>query len=264
MSIRDVWPLFASGAGMMLVAVGAVLLWWRISRVQPRWFWIGAAVWSLAVALKILCALVSNKPILHALKELPQPLYVALGAGFIGVQSSVFEMGLTLLAVMIWRQWGRDADRAITIGLGAGAIEAFLLSIGPIATATVLMAGASQDAGKIWSGVEEVASITPLYWLAGPAERTIAILCHASTRALVILGFSKGRPTLVIWGFLLFTLLDGVAGGVHVAGLLGKVSLWWIELAIFPCAVVSIPILAWCRHRWPSGETLTGKAASSG
>jgi hypothetical protein len=32
------------------------------------------------------------------------------------------------------------------------------------------------------------ASTTPLIWLIGSVERMIAILCHASTRALILLG----------------------------------------------------------------------------
>ncbi len=37
-------------------------------------------------------------------------------------------------------------------------------------------------------------------------------------------------------GFLIFTLLDGLAGGFHVAGMIGQISVWWIELAILPFA----------------------------
>jgi hypothetical protein len=251
MSFKDPWPLVASGIGMMIVTVVAVLLWWRIARVQGRWYWVGAGLWTVAVVLKVICALLSNKPMLTTLKELPHPIYVALGGLFVGVQSSVFEMGLTLLAVLIWRQLGRDAGRAITIGVGAGAFEAFLLGIAPVATAALLMLGLLPDADKISAELAKVAATTPLYWLAGPVERITAILCHASTRALVFLGVSKKKYALVFWGFVLFTLLDGLAGGVHVAGLIGKISMWWVELAILPFAIVSVPILAWCYRRWP-------------
>ena len=255
MSANDLWPLFASGFGMMIVAIVAVVLWQRIARVQIRWYWVGAGLWTVAVALKVVCALLSNVPVLNTLKGLPHPIYVALGALFVGVQSSVFEMGLTLLAVLIWRQLGQDAGRAITIGVGAGAFEAFLLGIGPVAAAIVLMVGQGPEVEKVQGQIGAVAAITPLYWLAGPVERIIAILCHASTRALILLGVSKRRYLLVLWGFLIFTSLDGVAGGVHVAELVGKISVWWIELAILPFALVSIPILNWCYRRWPKEKS---------
>ncbi len=252
MSANDLWPLFASGFGMMIVAVVAVVLWQRIARVQIRWYWVGAGLWTVAVAMKVVCALLSNAPVLSTLKGLPHPLYVALGALFVGVQSSVFEMGLTLMAVLVWRQLGRDAGRAITIGVGAGAFEAFLLGMAPVVATTVALTvvqGPEMDKAK--AQLAALAATTPLFWLIGPVERTIAILCHASTRALILLGVSKKRYLLIVWGFLLFTLLDGVAGGVHVAGLMGKISIWWIELAILPFAVVSLPILIWCHRRWP-------------
>jgi hypothetical protein len=95
-------------------------------------------------------------------------------------------------------------------------------------------------------------------------ERITAILCHASTRALVLLGVSKKRYMLVFWGFLIFTLLDGVAGGVHVAGLMGKISVWWIELAILPFAAVSVPVLVWCYRRWPEEHPGDSSAVAAG
>jgi hypothetical protein len=255
MSAKDLWPLFASGFGMMIVAVVAVLLWWRIARVPIKWYWVGAGLWTVAVVLKIICALLGNAFVLSILKGLPHPLYLALGGLFVGVQSSVFEMGITLLAVLIWRPLGRDASRAITIGIGAGAFEAFLLGIGPVATAVFLMLNSGPEAQKASAELGKIAAATPLYWLAGPLERIIAILCHASTRALVLLGVGKKKYTLVFWGFLLFTLLDGLAGSAHVAGLIGTISLWWIELAVLPFAIVSVPILAWCYRRWPEVGT---------
>jgi hypothetical protein len=249
MAAKDLWPIFASGFGMVLVAIAAVALWWQISRVQVRWYWVGAGLWTVAVVLKIVCAVLSNGPVMNVLKGLPHPLFVALGGLYVGVQSSIFEMGFTLLAVLKWRQLGRDAGRAIAIGVGAGAFEAFLLGIGPVATAATLMVVGGPEMEKVKTQLEAIAASTPLYWLAGPVERIIAILCHASTRALILLGVCEKKYLLVFWGFLVFTLLDGLVGAAHVAGFVGKVSLWWIELAILPFAIVSVLVLVWCYRR---------------
>jgi hypothetical protein len=169
---------------------------------------------------------------------------------YVGIQSSVFEMGFTLLAFLIWRQLGRDAGRAIAIGVGAGAFEALLLGIGAVATGLTLSLVHGPQVEKTLEGLTQIAAITPLLWLIGPVERIIAILCHASTRALLLLGMAKKKYSLAFWGFLIFTLLDGIAGGVHVAGLIGKISMWWIELALVPFAVVSVFVLIWCYRRW--------------
>src|SRR5262249_60634397 len=79
-------------------------------------------------------------------------------------------------------------------------------------------------AERIVPDLQHAISLTPLYWLAGPVERIMAILCHASSRALILLGVSKRRYELALWGFLLFTLLDGMAGAFPVAALLVTIS----------------------------------------
>ena len=104
------------------------------------------------------------------------------------------------------------------------------------------------------------AKTTPLLWLVGPVERVIAILCHTSSRALVLLGVARGRW---FWpfsgGFLIMTAIDAVASYVHLAGLMGQVSVWWIELALAPAALLSIPILVWCIRKWPEPTTASAE-----
>ena len=239
--------------GMMIVAIAAVIYWHRVSKLQFRWFWLGAGLWAVAVALKVVCALLANKAAIGFMKEnLSYPLLILGGGLFAGIQSSLFEIGLTLGAVLIWRQLGRDANTAIGIGIGAGAFEALLLGI---ASFVAILASLSGLPGteEVREGIDTVAAATPLFWLVAPTERIIAILCHASSRALVLLGVTNRKHMLVFWGFLIFTLLDGVAGAAHVSGKIGEISMWWIELAILPFALISIPILRWCYANWARG-----------
>jgi len=156
------------------------------------------------------------------------------------------------VAVLIWRQLGRDAGPAIGVGVGAGAFEAFLLGLASLAGMLVVIAGAP-GTEKAQESLQTMAASTPLLWLVAPVERIMAILCHASMRALILLGAVHRRPMMVFWGFVIFTLLDSIAGAAHVSGKLGTLSTWWIELAILPFALVSIPILRWCYVRWPIG-----------
>ena len=79
----------------------------------------------------------------------------------------------------------------------------------------------------------------------------IAILVHASSRALILLGITSRRPLMVFWGFLIFTLLDSVPGAAYAVGMVGTVSLWWFELALLPFALVSVPILALVHRALP-------------
>jgi len=251
---NDMLPYLASGLGMVLVAIIAVTFWWRVSHIQFRWFWVGAGLWAVAVILKVISGLLTNAPVIGFLKQnVSYPLLVAGGGLFIGVESSAFEMGCTLGAGLIWRQLGSSARRAIAIGVGAGSFEALLLGVASLVTVAAVLAGIP-GTEKIREGLKAAASAGQLLWLAAPIERVMAILCHASTRALVLLGIANRKRILIFWGFLIFTLLDGVAGAAHVSGRIGTFSMWWIELALLPFALVSVAILRWCYIRWGKQE----------
>jgi YhfC intramembrane metalloprotease len=243
------WSL-VSAIGMILVAFAFVIAWRWITKLQYGWFWVGAGLWTVAVAMKVAIALLTNAALFDWMKwSLPFPVYVATGGLFGGLQSSLCEIGLTWLAVLIWRSLGTDADRAIGIGLGAGAFEALLLGLSTaIAVAAVL--ARVKDTAPLRDQIDGVAKITPLFWLVVPVERVIAVLCHASSRALVILGSIHGRPWMIFGGFVIFTAIDAIAVAAHLSERFGTFSIWWIELAILPFALVSIPIIRWCYARW--------------
>ena len=235
---------------MLLVAALAVIFWRWKSGVQLRWFCVGAGLWTAAVILKVICAFQINSIAIGFLKDkLGGPFFIVEGGLFLGIESAVFEIGLTWLAVRIWPQLGRDAGRAIAIGAGAGAFEAFLLGLAVLVAASTAIAGVV-DAEGIGEGMEAAVAATSLFWLVGPTERMIALLGHTSTRALILLGVAKHKPGMVFWGFTMFTLIDGIAGAFLLSGSRGSRSQWWLELAVMPFAVVSVPILMSCWRHW--------------
>ncbi len=249
-------------SGLGMVIVGAVSIWfWRTrSHAQWRWFWAGAAVWIVGVALKFAWAVPLNAPILQGLKSaLPHWAYLVAGSIYVGLLTGVFEIGITLLAGLMWRQMTADAARGVAVGFGAGGFEAMLLGLAAMAAAGAALV----DPTSAVSGSFAVAAMTPvrLFWLVGIVERMLAIACHVSSRALVLFGIGAGRRWPVVAGFLLMTSVDGVAGFAILSGLVGRINPWWIELAIAPFAVVSIPIVAWCVRNWPGAE---GQAAGGG
>lgn len=237
---------------MILVAVAAVWYWRRASAASARWFWIGAGLWTVAVLVKVIIALLTNPAAIGMLKShLPHGLYLA-GAGlYLGIESSLCEIGLTLVAGMRWKELGRDAGRAIAVGVGAGAFEALLLGMVAVAGIAAWMAG-TPGTEEVGEQIRKAAATTPLYWLLGPVERITAIVCHAASRALVLLGARHGKGGLIALGFLIFTLLDGVAGGALLSGQMNSVSMWWFELAFAVFALVSIPVLGWLNVRYPA------------
>jgi uncharacterized membrane protein YhfC len=248
---RDVWLGLIPAFGMMAVAVAAVL-WWRVkTKAAWRWLFIGAALWTIAVAIKLAIAIATNAAMISFLQtRLPHGAYVTIGSLYVGLQSSICEIGLTWLAVLIWRQFGKDAERAVGIGVGAGAFEAFLLGMGVLAAVLVSLSDLPK-ADLIRQQMTQSTGLTPLVWLVAPVERIIAVLGHASTRALVLLGTTYRKPLMVVSGFLIFTFADTVAGGAHLSGAMTTISIWWVELALLPVAIVSVPILRWCFAHWP-------------
>jgi len=248
----DLRPLLLSGPLMVLLALLSVVAWRRLSGTRWKWFCFGAAVWAVAVALKIGWSMALHEPVLRALKGLSPTAYLILGGLYIGVVSAAFEMGITLAAARRWPEMTVEPGRGVAVAVGAGAFEALLIGLSVFAAVLIALVGGDKTAGGRETLVAS-AAITPLSSLVGPAERVIAILCHVSSRALILMGAAKKRTALIVLGFVLFAGLDGVAGGFHISGRLGRMSLWWVELALLPFAVISIPIIVWCVRSWPKG-----------
>ncbi len=245
---------FIPALGMIAVGAAAVVYWRKISGLGSAWLWLGAGLWTVAVALKFASALALNQKVIGLLAaKHSAPLLLAGGAVFLGIESAFFEVGLTFAAVLIWRPLGRDAPRAIGIGVGAGAFEALLLGLAVLTAGVIALRGTASGL-ETAEEIQKAAAATPLFWLALPFERAIAILGHAASRALVLLGTAHRRPTMICWGWLLFALVDGIAGAFQLTGKVGRISMWWIELAVLPFALLSIPILRWCWRRWPQNQ----------
>ena len=237
---------------MIAVGVAFVVGWKAGSRTPLRWFWAGAAIWTTGVALKVVAALLLNKPVLSGLKALlPRSAYLVLGAGYVGLLTGVFEIGVTLVAALKWRGLVREAKRAVAVGVGAGAFEAILLGIANLIGVLVALSNLP-GSQEVRAEISLSALHTPLPWLTGTVERIIAVLIHTSSRALVLLGVAQRRWSLFWYGFLLLTAVDAIAGFVLVSGLVDRVSMWWVELAIAPFAVASVPIIRSCTRHWPA------------
>lgn len=207
-------------------------------------------IWTAGVALKFAAALLLNKPLLSGLDALlPRSSYLFLGAVYIGLLTGVFEIGITLAAALKWRSLARDVNQAVAVGVGAGAFEAILVGAAALIGVLVAMSNlpGSQQAR---TAIALSAAHTPLAWLAGPVERIMAILMHTSSRTLVLLSVAQRRWTYFWYGFFLLTGVDAIAGFVHVSGMVSRISLWWVELAIAPFAVASVPIIRWCMGHW--------------
>jgi hypothetical protein len=232
---------------MMLVAVAVVLFWRAFTRLPYRWFCIGAALWFAAMAVKESVVPIDSVIFPRLVRLLPPP--ILFGSLYVGLECALCEIGLTWLAVLVWPQLGRDAGRAIGIGIGAGAFEACFLAMFAAVPVIGALAGTA-NSESVRSRVDSAAQLNAVFWLIPIVERIIAILGHAGTRALVLLGSTQRRPWMIFWSFAIFAIADGSVAAVHMSGIVENYSMWWLELAYLPLALVSIPVVLWCYQRW--------------
>lgn len=231
-----------------MVALGAVFAcWWR-TRVQWRWFWAGAGIWTVGVLLKSAVALPLN-PIFCGKGESLAGLKLCIGLVYCGLMTGIFEIGVTLAAALIWRRLAADPSRAVAVGLGAGAFEALLVGLAASVGSLVAIATGQTDA--MLNDIAGVVAHTPLLWLAGPVERVIAILAHTAARVLVLRAVA-GRRWLGFWaGFGWLCGLDLVGGAGLLTGMVTSGSAWLLELMILPFGMLSVPLILWAVRRWP-------------
>lgn len=217
--------------------------------MQWRWFWAGAGLWTVGVALKCAIALPLNHVFFdkngHAVGW-----KLCIGSVYCGLMTGVFEIGVTLAAALIWRRLAAEPARAVAVGLGAGAFEALLLGLGAsVGSLVALASGQTELALKNLAGI---GAHTPLLWLAGPVERAISILAHTAARVFVLRAVA-GRRWLGFWaGFSWLSAIDLLAGAALLTGMTTSCSLWLIELMILPFGVLSVPLTRWAVRRWPT------------
>ena len=225
--------LVLSGMLMMSVATASVSLWQYWTSTGRKWFLFGAFLWFVGVACKLVWAQLFNGPILGWLIDnTPIQVFLTLGSLYIGTLTGVFEIGMTAALAMLWKRSFEDFEKAVAVGIGAGAIEAYLIG------AFVLFVGPSL-------------SRTPFLWLVGPVERVMAILCHAASRTLVLLALRTGQRKHFWTAFWLMSLLDTVAAFFHLSGMIDEISPWLLELCFLPFAIFSLILLDRCHKSWP-------------
>jgi uncharacterized membrane protein YhfC len=247
-------PLFLlSGAGMMAVGAAAVV-YWKLSRgVLWRLFLWGALAWIVGVTAKIIVAVPLNKPLINACREiLPGYLAEPLLWVYIGLLTGIFECGATLAFAYIRRIRSADYKDIVGFGLGFGAVEAFL--VGLASFGTILLVVLIPD--KLPEAVVNQVTAGGNSLLVIPApivERVSAVLLHAFSCVLIVYAV---RTKVWKWFWLAFfykTAVDGIAGLMHLEGLLKDLSVsgaWLVELVFLPFGLVGLWGLFVFRKRW--------------
>jgi hypothetical protein len=227
-----------AGALMVFVGLGvAALAKWKW-QIQMRWLWCGALLWAVAVGEKLLLGVTINPAVFGALRHLPNSLYLTLGSCYGGLISGVTEVGMTLVAGLLWRWLADDARRAVGIGLGAGAFEAICFGL-------MMMAG--NEFMTLNQAGFGVSAFIP------PVERLIVIPCHVAVRSMTFYAVATGRWSWFWGGFVLFSALDGIYILRHLNHTFHTTNPWWIELSPIHLAfpIISVLLVRYLWRHWP-------------
>jgi uncharacterized membrane protein YhfC len=241
--------LFA-GCLVVLMTGAIALLSRKYLQIAWKWLLVGAGAWFVGVVFKFVAAYFANTPVLTTLRNLlGNSGYLVLGSTYIGLLTGVFEIGITLVFALLIRHMWENSRNALGVGLGAGLIEALLIGFSSLGSFVMVMTNAP-GSDAITGALTQTAAVTPLLWLISPIERLIAILCHTSSRMLVLFAMAQRRMRYFWLGFAILTAIDAIAGYFHLAGLVNSISTWWIELLLLPFAVISYFVIRWCITKW--------------
>lgn len=242
--------VFGSGLLIIIIALVFIIIWKMRCRSSLRWFFAGGLIWLAGIILKFMVAYFMNTPVLAGLDTiLPRPWYLLSGSFYIGSLTGIFEMGVTLVFALTMRSLYADACRAGGVGIGAGTTEALLIGLSQIGSVVLVFSNVTGST-ELLRGITAASLNTPLLALVAPVERLLVIPCHCASRMLVFHAVLRRKASSFWIAFALMTVIDMIAGYVHLAGMVNTISMWWIELLLVPFAILSVMIIRWCTENW--------------
>jgi len=208
-------PVFLlSGAGMMLAGL-LPLMWWRYRTLVPwRDFFLGSAMWALAVSIKLVMDFSVTPLFVGWLSGIYTALGIAIITGaYVGLRTGFFESGFTYMAAARTRMKRYDFQQAVAFGLGFGCAEAFLLGLSSFLNISVILAfpqiiDLMPAAQRV--AVLEALSMPSIAAIAPVIERVSTIMVHVFCSVLVIQSVRTGRAAYFMSAFLIKTAIDGM------------------------------------------------------
>ena len=148
-------------------------------------------------------------------------------------------------------RWGKASwGQALGFGLAFGAIEATLLSLSPLISATV--AAISPDILP-YQTVQSLASLSLLSALSPVSERFFTVLVHLFSNVLIFYAITARKP-LAFWAaFTYKTLIDAVASYAQLAGVAtNETLLLTIEVIIVAWGLAGLFGTRWLKKLYPT------------
>lgn len=245
---------FASGAGMIFVAIAVVVGWKVRHRVSWMFFLWGALAWIAGVTLKGIAA-IPNEIVIGSVRGfLPNFLAEPLLWIYIGLLTGVFESGAVLGVTLLRRVRAATWQEALGLGLGFGAIEAFILGVVSLLLVLVFVLVPPEEIPPVLQPMAPAEGITGLLTIPAPiVQRVTAILVHGCACLLIIYAVQRRAWSWFWVSFGYKTLVDAIAACFHLTcGLenLTPLEVWGIELVFMPFGVIGAWGIWKFRRKW--------------
>lgn len=244
-----------SGAGMILVGWGAVVLWKRHYQVPFAFFAWGTAAWTIAVSLKYAVAILMKTPVeTYVRGSFPPPIAAPVLWVYIGLLTGIFECGVVLLIVR-WVSRIRQArwEEAVAFGMGFGAIEAILVGLGYSGFILLVLFMPERLPAGVIKMVGEIPDSPWPFILPPVVERISALLIHAFTSLLIIYSVIVTRWRWFWFAFLCKTAVDAFAAFLHISYGIENLTLqayWLVEFVLFVFGCIGAWITWTFRLQW--------------
>jgi hypothetical protein len=243
------WLYLLQGAGMMLVGVAAIAVWYLKKHVDVRYFLYGAVLWAAAIAVKVVMDFTITQPLNSFALSVP-PIVVALSVMslYFGLRTGILESGIAYIAVIKTKLSQATYDEAVALGLGFGGIEAILLGAYALYS-TFLIVQPYEAIGLI-----PLFSFDPQALLAIPipiVERAFVLACHVFATVLVVYAVWHAELKWLCASIIYKTVGDGALIPLKLyLGSMGLYGGWLIELFYGGMAIIALIGLWWLKKRY--------------
>ncbi len=236
-------PALVPGLGMLAVALGFVAYALR-RRLGARHLALGALAWTVSVALKFAWAIPTNPLVYRGLSAaLPAAVATPIFDVYVGSLTGIFEVGFVYLALRHKRWTPAPWQSALAFGIGFGAVEALLLSLGPLLLALIGLVSPSSLPPQALQSLAQASNIRQ--GLVPVVERLAVVWVHAFSGVLIFYALATRRSRWFWLAFAYKTAVDTIAAHVQTAGLNSLAALWAVE-GLF----VLFGLAGWLGTRW--------------
>ena len=238
------------GSGMIAVAIGFVI-YAALRKLGWSYLGLGALAWVVTVVLKFVWAVPINRSVYDGLySALPEALAAMSFYLYVGALTGVFEVGIVWLVMRYTRLGQVSWKRALSFGIGFGAVEALLLGLNSLGTVVAALVAPGVFPLEALEQISRLNNV--LYGLAPILERFSIVLVHILANVLIFYAIAQRKPKWFWLALIYKTSIDAVAAFAQFWGLETLAKIWAIEAVVALWGIVGWLGIRWVQQRYPN------------